>query len=39
MKNKNIESIIKYLKFKVTAKAIDTFFENRPAYPSMITGG
>jgi hypothetical protein len=34
MKNKNLESIIKYLKLKVTADAIDTFFENHPAYPA-----
>jgi ABC-type bacteriocin/lantibiotic exporter with double-glycine peptidase domain len=37
MKNKNLESIIKYLKFKVTAEAIDTFFENHPSYPSMAS--
>lgn len=37
MKNKNLELIIKYLKFKVTAEAIDTFFENHPAYPSMAS--
>jgi hypothetical protein len=37
MKNKNLELIIKYLKFKVTAEAIDTFFENHPSYPSMAS--
>jgi hypothetical protein len=38
-KNKNLELIIKYLKFKVTAEEIDTFFENHPAYPSIVAVG
>jgi uncharacterized membrane protein len=36
-KNKNLELIITYLNLRVTADAIDTFFENHPAYPSMAS--